>query len=90
MAGTGITGEDIRGGITMADDVMHQVQNDMRQLAKETRWEGIHGKDRDEFFDGMTQDEYETLKEIAFGMGPKGTAKLESILGEMVSRKRGG
>jgi hypothetical protein len=82
-----LTGADIRGGVTMADDVMHGVQNDLRALAKETRWEGIRGKDREEFFRGMSQDEYDTLKEVAFAMGPKGTAKLESVLQEMVNMK---
>lgn len=86
MAGPNtLTGADIRGGITEADDIMHGVQNDLKSLARETRWEGLVGKDREEFFQGMTQDEYDTLKDIAFAMGPKGTAKLESLLGEVVS-----
>lgn len=86
---TGVTGEDIRGGINDANDVVTSVQKDIRSLARDTRWEGLVGKDREEFFNGMTQKEYDLLSQIGFGMGPKGVNKLQSILQEMVSMKGG-
>lgn len=87
---TGLRGEDIRGGIQDADNVVKDVQGDIRSLARETRWEGLVGKDRDQFLNGMTQDEFDTLKEIATAMGPKGLSKLEGVLYEMQSLKKGG
>jgi hypothetical protein len=85
----GIKGEDVRAGILLADDVMHNVQNDLKSLAGEVRYQGLEGKDREEFWGGATKDEYETLKEIAFAMGPKGVNKLESMLKEAMAMKRG-
>lgn len=85
----GLRGEDIRAGILQADDIIHAVQGDIRQLARETKPQGLLGADREEFFRGMTQPEYDTLQEIAFSMGPKGTTKLQSILQEMVNLHEG-
>lgn len=87
MAINAMDGSDIRSGITQADDVMHGVRQDLKSLAGDTKWQGLTGKDRLEFFRGMTKDEYDTMKDIAFAMGPKGTAKLESLLHEMVAVK---
>ena len=88
VGGKGLTGEDIRGGVEDADDVMHDVQKDIRQLAKETRWEGLTGGDREEFFRGMSQEEWDTMHTIGTAMGVKGENKLESLLREMVAMRR--
>lgn len=87
VGGKGLTGEDIRTGIEDADDVMHEVQRDIRGLAKETRWQGLTGKDREEFFNGMTQEEWDTMHMIGTAMGVKGENKLESLLREMVAMR---
>lgn len=81
----GMNGEDIRAGILQADDIMHTVQGDIKDLAGETRYHAIQGKDREEFLTGITQNEYDTLSELAFSMGPKGVNKLQSILQEMMA-----
>lgn len=86
---TGVTGEDIRSGILQADDVVKSVQSDIRSLARETRWQGLTGKDRDEFFGNMKQEEWDMLQNIAFGMGEKGVNKLQSVLQEMTDMKKG-
>ena len=88
VGGKGLTGEDIRGGVEDADDVMHDVQKDIRQLAKETRWEGLTGKDREEFFSVMSQEEWDTMHTIGTAMGVKGENKLESLLREMVAMRK--
>lgn len=80
-----LTGHDIRGGIEDANDIMKGVQGDIRTLAKETRWLGLTGSDREDFFKGMTQDEYDTLHAVATALGPKGENKLEMILREVMS-----
>lgn len=85
VGGSGLSGHDIRGGIEQADDVMHNVQGDMHTLAKETRWEGITGKDRQEFFRGLTQEEWDTMKSIGTALGPKGENKLEMLLKEIIA-----
>lgn len=84
---SGYTGEDIRAGISMADDVVHGAQQDLRSLARDVRWKGLIGSDRDEFLAGMSEDEFATLQEIAQAMGPKGMNKLESVLQEAVGLK---
>lgn len=81
--GPGLTGHDIRGGIEDADDVMHDVQGDLRGMAREIRWEGLTGDDRKEFFNGMSQEEWDTLYQIGTALGPKGENKLEMLLKEM-------
>lgn len=86
----GLSGSDIRGGILQADDVVKGVQGDIRSLARDTRWQGLSGADRDEFFKGMTQDEWDMLQNIGYQMGPKGVNKLQSVLQEMVDLKKTG
>lgn len=84
-AANGLTGHDIRGGIEDADGIMHEVQGDIKNLAKEVRWEGFTGSDRKEFFKGMTQEEWDTLRSVGVALGPKGANKLEMLLREMTA-----
>lgn len=86
--GQGLSGEDIRSGILQADGVVKDVQGDIRSLARETRWQGLVGADRDEFYKNMSQDEYDFLADVANKMGPKGVNKLQSIIQEMVELKK--
>ena len=86
--GPGLTGRDIREGIEQADDVMHDVQKDIRTLAKDVRWQGLTGADRDEFFNGMTQEEWDTMHTVGTALGAKGENKLESLLREMVNMRK--
>lgn len=83
----GLSGEDIRSGILQADGVVKNVQGDIRSLARETRWQGLVGADRDEFFKNMTQDEWNMMSDVAQSMGPKGMNKLQSVLQELVDLK---
>lgn len=85
-----VDGSDIKNGIAQADDDIHAVRADLKGLAQDTRLKMLEGDDRKEFLSGMTQDEYDTLKDLAFAMGPKGTNKLEAILQEMVALKGAG
>jgi hypothetical protein len=82
-------GEDIRGGFDLAKDDISAVADELHDTAKETRFQGLVGKDRDEFLKGLTQSEYDTLHDIAQAQGPRGLSKLQSMMMELRDLQRG-
>ncbi len=83
MAGE-LTADDIRQGIGLAKEDIDSVSEEIRSIARDNRIEVLKDDERKEFFDGMTQREFDFLHKIAVQMGPKGLNKLEQLMGEAV------
>lgn len=80
--GKDLSGGEIKGGIRDANEDIASVRQDLLGLAKENRALGLKGDDRKEFLTGMTQNEFDTLHDIATALGERGTNALERILKE--------
>lgn len=78
----GYTGEDIHAALGMARDDVSAVEHDLTALGKETGHRGLQGKDREEFFKGMTQEEFDLLHKMAMHLGDPGMNKLEKMMAE--------
>ena len=74
--------EDIKAGMDMATDDHRAVMEELKGIAKETRLKVLNGDDRQEFFKGMTQPEFDFLHKVAMSMGPKGLNAMEKLITE--------
>lgn len=74
----------MKNAMRMASDDERAISDEIRQMARDSRLTVLKDAERREFFEGMTRDEFNTLREIAGAMGPKGHAKLESLIQEAV------
>ena len=83
MAGE-LSADDIRQGIGLAKEDIDSVSEEIRKIARDNRIEVLKDDERKEFFEGMTQREFDFLHKIAVKMGPKGVNKLEQLMGEAV------
>ena len=77
-----LTGGDIRDSFKMASDAMGEVQGEVKKLAVESRPQVLTGSEREDFFKGMNQKEFDTMHAIAVAMGPKGLNALERLMQE--------
>ena len=80
MANLDLHGDEVTGGLRDAQEVMSGVQTDLKRIAQEGRPKILTGDSRREFFDGMSQEEFDDLNAIAFGLGPKGLNALERLI----------
>lgn len=77
-----LTGSEIREGIQLAKTDIDAVDEEIRAIARQNRVEVLKGPDRQEFFRGMKQEEFDTLHDMARALGPNGVKKLEQLMGE--------
>ena len=82
--------EDIKTGMEMAADDHHSVMEELKGIAQGTRLRVLNGDDRQEFFKGMTQPEFDFLHKVAMSLGPKGLNALEKLMTEAEGALKGG
>lgn len=81
---SGLQAEDIRRGIALAKEDIDSVSDEIRSIARDNRIQVLKDDERKEFFEGMSQKEFDFLHKLAMQMGPKGLNKLEQLMGEAV------
>ena len=79
-----LTADDIRQGIGLAKEDIDAVSDQIKKIARDNRIEVLKDDERKEFFEGMTQKEFDVLHKVAMQMGPKGLNRLEQLMGEAV------
>ena len=73
---------DIKEGYRLAAQDFAGVQEDLRATAKEMSLKGLDGEARKDFFEKLTDEEFEQLRNIARKLGQRGMHELELILAD--------